>query len=80
MKTELTLLERRNIAKLTVSGWGWHKIMINTHKKETYDEFNIPIYEECVDQYFKTHPILVNPKCFIINENKYWTYYKNRLK
>lgn len=58
MKTELTLLERREIAKQTIPMGldGWTKIIKNTHKKETYDEFDIPLYKEDVDEYFRTHP------------------------
>jgi hypothetical protein len=60
MKTELTLLERRDIARQTVPMGldGWTKIVINTHKKETYDDFDIPLYKEDVDEYFRTHPKL----------------------
>ena len=61
MKTQLTLLERREIARLTLPmGWnGWTKIVKNTHKKETYDEFGIPTYKKDVDEYYKTHPIIM---------------------
>jgi hypothetical protein len=64
MKTELTLLERREIARQTVPMGldGWTKILKNTHRKETYDEFNIPQYREDIEEYFRTHPILINPK------------------
>ena len=64
MKTELTLLERREIARQTVpiGLYGWTKILKNTHKKETYDEFDIPLYKEDVDEYFRIHPILIHPK------------------
>jgi hypothetical protein len=60
MKTELTLLERRDIARQTVPMGldGWTKIVFNTHKKETYDDFDIPLYKEDVDEYFRTHPKL----------------------
>jgi hypothetical protein len=68
MKTKLTLLERREIARQTIPmgtlnpHTNWTKILANTHKKETYDEFNIPEYKEDVDEYFRTHPILIHPK------------------
>jgi hypothetical protein len=68
MKTELTLLERREIARQTVPmgtldpHTGWNKVLVNTHKKETYDEFNIPEYKEDVDEYFRMHLILIKSK------------------
>lgn len=64
MENKLTLLERREIARQTVPVGldGWTKILKNTHREETYDEFNIPIYKKDVDEYFKTHPILIHSK------------------
>ena len=61
MKTELTLLERREIARQTIPMGlnGWTKILKSTHKKETYDEFYIPTYKEDIEEYFKVHKTLL---------------------
>ena len=58
-KNKLTLIERRDVAKLTLPTGlkGWTGILKGTHKKETYDNFNIPTLESELPEYFKTHPI-----------------------
>lgn len=73
MKTELTLLERREIARKTVPTMksmklkgeelqGWNKLLAMGHRKETYDYFNIPQFKDDVDDYYKTHPIIIIDK------------------
>jgi hypothetical protein len=59
---KFTLIERRHIARNTISygPGGWTEVLRNTHKKETYDMFNIPQYEPLLDDYMKDHPILTN--------------------
>lgn len=66
MKTELTLLERRDIAKKTIPTkkmikgklQGWGLLIQMTHKHETYDYFKIPRYKEEVEVYYKNNPIV----------------------
>ena len=58
MKTKLSLLERRAIAKNSLVYADWFEILKNTHRKETYDKFNIPLYKEDVDKYFLEHKTL----------------------
>jgi hypothetical protein len=66
MKTELTLLERRDIAKKTIPTknmikgklQGWGLLIQMTHKHETYDYFKIPRYKEEVEGYYKNNPIV----------------------
>jgi hypothetical protein len=58
---KLTLLQRRQIARETVPmgklapATNWSKILVLGHRKETYDEFNIPTKFEEVEEYYKTH-------------------------
>ena len=71
MNKELTLLERREIARKTIGtkkiekdklqGWkfqGWTLLVAMTHKHETYDFFKIPRYESEVQEYYKNNPII----------------------
>lgn len=66
MKTELTLLERREIARKTIPTkkmikgklQGWGLLIQMTHKHETYDYFKIPRYKEEVEGYYKNNPIV----------------------
>jgi hypothetical protein len=66
MKTELTLLERREIAKKTIPKYkgkkdklqGWGLLLAMTHKHETYDFFKIPKYKDEVDGYYRNNPII----------------------
>jgi hypothetical protein len=54
MRTELTLMERREIARKTVPTkkvkndklQGWALLLAMTHKHETYDFFKIPRYKD----------------------------------
>jgi hypothetical protein len=67
MNTKLTLLERREIARKTIPTMrrdrrknfrGWVLLIFMTHKEETYDYFGIPKFENEVDEFYKTHPII----------------------
>ena len=66
MKKELTLLERREIAKKTIPTkkvkkyklQGWGLLLVMTHKHETYDFFKIPKYKDEVDGYYRNNPII----------------------
>ena len=66
MKTELTLLERREIAKKTIPTknekkdklQGWGLLLAMTHKHETYDFFKIPKYKDEIDGYYRNNPII----------------------
>jgi hypothetical protein len=68
MRTKLTLLERREIAKKTIPTkkvkkdklQGWGLLLAMTHKKETYDFFKIPRYEDEVKGYYENNPIIFN--------------------
>ena len=68
MRTELTLLERREIAKKTIPTkkvkkdklQGWGLLLEMTHKKETYDFFEIPEYRDEVKSYYENNPIIFN--------------------
>jgi len=79
-KNNLTLAERRNLAKLTLPPGpiGWTDVLKGTHKKETYDKFGIPTLRSEVIDYLvlhpittkyltKTHPELLKNEVFIIN-------------
>jgi hypothetical protein len=54
MRTELALMERREIARKTVPTkkvkndklQGWALLLAMTHKHETYDFFKIPRYKD----------------------------------
>jgi len=66
MKTELTLLERREIARKTIPAkkvkkdklQGWGLLLAMTHKHETYDFFKIPKYKDEVEEYYRNNPIV----------------------
>ena len=61
MRTELTLNERRLIARKTISSktkMGWSMLLKLGHTHNTYDEFNIPKYVDEVDEYYKNNPIV----------------------
>ena len=66
MKTELTLLERREIARKTIPTkkvkkdklQGWGLLLAMTHKHETYDFFKIPKYKDEVEEYYRNNPIV----------------------
>ena len=66
MRTELTLLERRDIARKTIPAkkrineklQGWGLLIQMTHKEETYDFFNIPKYQDEVEVYYQNNPIV----------------------
>ena len=66
MKKELTLLERREIAKKTIPTkkgkkdklQGWGLLLAMTHKHETYDFFKIPKYKHEVDGYYRNNRII----------------------
>ena len=75
MKTELTLLERREIAKQTIPyGQGWKLLCAMTHKHETYDFFKIPKYKDEVDEYYRNNPIVFDTEYNVSVKNlKYYT-------
>lgn len=66
MNRKLTLLERREIAiktiptikdeKYKLKGLGL--LLTMSHKKETYDYFNIPKFECEVEEYYENNPIV----------------------
>ena len=66
MSKELTLLERREIARKTIPSikskkdklQGWTLLLAMTHKHETYDFFKIPRYEGEVQEYYISNPII----------------------
>ena len=66
MNKELTLLERREIARKTIGSkksekdklQGWGLLVAMTHKHETYDFFKIPRYECEVQEYYINNPII----------------------
>ena len=66
MDNELTLLERREIARKTIpiknpikhKLQGWGLLLAMTHKHETYDFFKIPRYEGEVQEYYISNPII----------------------
>ena len=66
MNKELTLLERREIARKTIDSkkakkdklQGWGLLVAMTHKHETYDFFKIPRYEGEVQEYYISNPII----------------------
>jgi hypothetical protein len=66
MSNELTLLERREIARKTIPSkksktdklQGWGLLLAMTHKHETYDFFEIPRYEGEVEKYYISNPII----------------------
>jgi aromatic ring-opening dioxygenase catalytic subunit (LigB family) len=58
MNKDLTLLEKRIIAKNTLSAYKWRKIIKMGHKKETYDYFKIPKYYYDLKFYIKNNPII----------------------
>lgn len=66
MNNELTLLERREIARKTIPSiqskkdklQGWTLLLAMTHKHETYDFFKIPRYEGEVQEYYISNPII----------------------
>jgi hypothetical protein len=66
MNKELTLLERREIARKTIPSknpvkgklQGWGLLLAMTHKHETYDFFGIPRYEGEVQEYYTSNPII----------------------
>jgi hypothetical protein len=66
MNKELTLLERREIARKTIPSknskkgklQGWGLLLAMTHKHETYDFFEIPRYEDEVQEYYISNPII----------------------
>jgi hypothetical protein len=68
MNKELTLLERREIARKTIDNkkvkkdklQGWGLLVVMTHKHETYDFFKIPRYECEVQEYYISNPIVFN--------------------
>ena len=64
MSKELTLLERREIARKTVPMGldGWTKIIKGSHRKETYDYFDIPLFKIEMSKYFGAHPIFASYK------------------
>jgi len=55
---ELSLLERRNVARYRTNKSQWMFILRNGHCKETYDMMGIPATLDEYDEYIKTHPIL----------------------
>lgn len=66
VRVELTLLERREIARKTIPTknvknnklQGWGLLVAMTHKHETYDFFKIPKYKDEVDEYYINNPII----------------------
>ena len=66
MNKELTLLERREIARKTIPSknsvksklQGWGLLLAMTHKQETYDFFKIPRYEDEVEKYYISNPTI----------------------
>jgi hypothetical protein len=67
MRTKLTLLERREIARKTIPTkkekkdklQGWGLLLAMTHKKETYDFFGIPEYKDEIEVYYENNPIIL---------------------
>ena len=79
MRTELTLLERREIARKTITTkkvknnklQGRGLLLAMTHKKETYDFFKIPKYQDEVEEYYKNNPIVFDTdKGVLIKKSK----------
>jgi len=58
MDRELTLLERRSIARERLPRNGWYYVVSRTHLKETYDKLGIPSLLGEVEEYFKNHPVV----------------------
>jgi hypothetical protein len=79
MRTELTLLERREIARKTITTkkvknnklQGWGLLLAMTHKEDTYDFFKIPKYQDEVEEYYKNNPIVFDTdKGVLIKKSK----------
>jgi hypothetical protein len=68
MRTKLTLLERREIARNTIPTkkvkkdtlQGWGLLLAMTHEKGTYDFFRIPEYRCEVKGCYENNPIIFN--------------------
>lgn len=71
VRVELTLLERREIARRTVPVMkrtkggkfqGWSLLLAMGHWRATYDHFNIPKFEDEVDEYYNNNNNPIVPK------------------